>query len=174
MRCLVVYYSLSGNTKAVAEQIARQCNGDIEQIRDVDPRSGIWAMVSSGREAMFKQSTAIRPTQTDPGKYDLVILGTPVWAWTMSSPMRAYLNQYADRFKQVAFFCTAGSSGGARTFRHMSALAGTPPLATLELTEADLKLPANENGLQGFIAAIAVDSADPENVAAASADSPLR
>ena len=166
MKCLVVYYSLGGNTKAIAEQIASQCNADIEQIRDVDQRSGIWAMISSGREAMFNRPTRIQPSKTDPGQYDLVILGTPVWAWTMSSPMRAYLNQHAGRFKQVAFFCTEGGSGGERTFRNMSTLVNKPPLTTLELTEADLKRPAEENGLQAFIGTIAAHSGDLNDIAA--------
>lgn len=155
MRTLVAYYSLSGNTKRVAERIANLCDADVEQIRDMKGRTGAWAMLSSGREAMFKRPASIQPTEIDPGQYELVVLGTPIWAWTMSSPMRTYIIRHAASFNRVAFFCTEGGTGGERAFAHMSALIGMQPVATLEVTESDLKTGADEDKLQRFIDAIA-------------------
>ncbi|MGI9405380.1 MAG: flavodoxin family protein, partial [Hyphomicrobiaceae bacterium] len=139
MKTLVVYYSLTGHTKSIADGVAAHCNADIEQIRDVKERKGAWAMLSTGGEAFLRRPAAIQPAVVDPGQYDLTVLGTPVWAWTMSSPMRTYIKQHASRFNQVAYFCTEGGTGGERTFRHMSDLIGKQPVATLEITETDLK-----------------------------------
>jgi flavodoxin len=155
MRTLVVYYSLTGHTRHVAERIADRCNADTEEIKDLNSRTGAWAMLSSGREALLRRPASIQPTRIDPGRYDLVVLGTPIWAWTMSSPMRAYIIQHAARLNRVAFFCTEGGIGGERAFAHMSALVGARPVATLEVTESDLKTGAEEDKLQRFIAAIA-------------------
>ena len=44
-----------------------------------------------------------------------------------------------DAFGQIAFFCTEGGSGGARLFRQLQTLCGKAPVATLEITEGELK-----------------------------------
>ena len=154
MRALVVYYSLTGHTRGIAERIADECDADIEQIKDVKPRTGGWGMISSGGEALFKRPALIQTTEKDPVQYDLVILGTPVWTWTMSSPMRSYITQHASSFNRVAFFCTEGGTGGARTFGHMTELIGKQPVATLEVTETDLKTGADKDKLKQFIGTI--------------------
>ena len=69
--------------------------------------------------------------------------------------MRASINQHLHGFNQVAFFCTEGGTGGERTFRHMSDLVGKQPVATLEVTEADLKTGAAMDKQKTFIGAIA-------------------
>ncbi|MGI9476956.1 MAG: flavodoxin family protein [Hyphomicrobiaceae bacterium] len=155
MRTLVVYYSLTGNTKRTAELVAAECQADLERIVDLKDRSGAWALFQTGGEALFKRSAPIRPTDMEPGQYDLVILGTPVWAWTMSSPMRTYIEQHAANFKHVAFFCTEGGTGGQRTFRHMTELAGKQPIATLEITESDLKTDRDREKTTAFVNAVA-------------------
>ncbi|MCP4384555.1 MAG: hypothetical protein GY798_24610 [Hyphomicrobiales bacterium] len=155
MRTLVVYYSLTGHTKGLAERIAGECDAEIERIKDAKDRSGAWARFSSGREALFNRRAVIGQTEKDPAQYDLVILGTPVWAWTMSSPMRTYLTQNASSLDRVAFFCTEGGAGGGRAFRHMSDLISKRPVATLEVTATDLKTGADKDKLKQFVSAIA-------------------
>lgn len=154
MKTLVVYYSLTGHTQGIAERIAAECEAEIEQIKDVKTRTGAWAMLSSGREALFNRPALTQPTEKDPAKYDLVILGTPVWAWNMSSPMRAYITQHSSKFDRVAFFCTMGGSGSDRTFGNMSDLIGKQPIATLEITETDLKTGSDGEKLKQFTGAI--------------------
>ena len=129
-------------------------DADIEQIKDFKTRTGGWAMLMSGRQALFKRPALIQSTEKDPEQYDLVILGTPVWAWTMSSPMRSYITQHASSFNQVAFFCSEGGTGGARMFRHMTDLIGKQPVAVLEVTETDLKTGADKDKLKQFIGTI--------------------
>ena len=74
MRTLVVYYSLTGHTKGIAEWIARECNADIDQIKDAKSRSGAWAIIATGAEALFKRPALIQPAKKDPAQYDLVII----------------------------------------------------------------------------------------------------
>ncbi len=59
-----------------------------------------------GREALKESEPPIHSPSKDPSEYDLVILGTPVWAGKMSSPLRSYIKTTAGKFKTVAFFCT--------------------------------------------------------------------
>lgn len=137
-RILVIDYSRSGNTHKVAQQIAGACHADLEQIRDVKPRRGLWGWIRSGREAMRAIPADIRPPTRDPSNYDLVVLGSPVWAGHVSSPMRAYLGELSGRLACTALFVTEGGSGGPKALAEMSALSGLQPVATLELRTREI------------------------------------
>lgn len=136
-RILVIDYSRSGNTHEVAQAIASACGADLEQIQDVKPRNGLWGWIRSGREALRGTPASIRPTKRDPAAYDLVVLGSPVWAGHVSSPMRAYLER-ARELSRVAFFVTEGGSGGVKALAEMTTLARQQPVATLELRANDI------------------------------------
>jgi hypothetical protein len=51
----------------------------------------------------------------------------------MSAPIRTYLTEHKDKFKQVAFFCTMSSDGDIKAFKEMGEIIGKKPLATLAL-----------------------------------------
>lgn len=137
-RILVIDYSRSGNTHKVAQAIAGACGADLEQIRDAKPRRGLWGWIRSGREAMRAIPGEIRQPRCDPATYDLVVLGSPVWAGHVSSPMRAYLSQVPGKLDCVALFVTEGGSGGPKALAEMTSLAGKQPVATLELRAREL------------------------------------
>jgi flavodoxin len=86
-----------------------------------------------GFEAKFKKLTVLEETKKDPTTYDLIIIGTPIWASTVSSPVRTYLVQHKDPFRRIAFFCTAGSGGNGNAFAEMQSLSSKKPTGTLEL-----------------------------------------
>lgn len=132
-RILVVDYSRSGTTHRVAQAIAQACDADLEQIEDMKSRRGLWGWIRSGREAMRGVPAEIQPQKRDPARYDLVVLGSPVWAGHVSSPMRGYLGQQPGKLARVALFVTEGGSGGTKALAEMTALSGQQPVATLEL-----------------------------------------
>jgi len=139
MKALVVCYSRTGNTRKLAEAVAAALGAELEAITEPAGRAGFWGYLAAGRDAILKRSTPIGPLAADPAAFELVIVGTPVWAFTMASPVRSFLAGAAGKLKAVAFFCTQGGSGHQRTFREMERLAGRPPRATLVLTERELK-----------------------------------
>ncbi len=148
---LVVYYSLSGNTQKVAEAIASACDADIEVIADVKSRSGALGYLRSIREALTKRLVDIQPVNKDPSQYDLLILGTPVWAGNISSPLRSYIEQQKNKFNQVAFFCTQGSSGADKVLQKMTELSAKEPAATLVLNDREIQKQAYDESLQKFV-----------------------
>lgn len=133
MKVLVVFYSRTGTTRKVAESISRILGCDVEEIFDTKNRSGIWGYLMAGRDAMLGRLTVIREIKKDPALYDIVIIGTPVWAYTMSMPIRTYLSQNKDKLRKVAFFCTQGGSGSKGAFRQMEELCGKKPAKTRAL-----------------------------------------
>jgi len=138
MKTLVAYYSRTGNTRKLAQAVAAALGAELQEITEPKDRSGFWGYLLAGRDAALKRATPIQPFAADPAAYDLVVVGTPVWAFTMASPVRSFLEAAAGQLKAVAFFCTEGGNGHERTFRQMAALAGRKPAATLVLLEKEL------------------------------------
>jgi flavodoxin len=151
---LIVYYSRTGFTRRIAEEIRARCGGHVEAIEEVRSRLGIFGYLRSAREAIRKATIEIQPGKLRPGDFDLVILGTPVWAGHVSSPMRAYLTAHKGEFKQVALFCTLGGSGASNVLAEMAALCEHQPVATLAVTDADIKRGRYGSALTEFAAAV--------------------
>lgn len=139
MKTLVVFYSRTGITRKVAESIKETLKCDLEELVDLKDRKGPIGFVVSCKDGFMKKLADIKQVQKDPGDYDLIVLGTPVWAGTMSCAMRTFLRQQKDKFKSAAFFCTTGGSGISSTFKHMEKECGKTPLATLGLKTAQVK-----------------------------------
>ncbi len=137
-RVLVVYYSRTGTTKRVAGAIAAAVGGDLEEISDRTKRTGLLGYLRSGYEAARRRQIPIGPAIHDPSTYDLVIVGTPIWDMSVSSPVRSYLHRHRAAFRKVAFFCTCGGRGGARAFAEMSKVCAAEPIATLVLREREV------------------------------------
>jgi flavodoxin len=154
-KILVVYYSRTGRTRTVALELAARCHADVEEIRDpTTKRLGPLGYFRCGREALRKQLAPIEPATLDAAGYDLVILGTPVWAGHMASPMRRYLQANADKLRRIGAFCTQGGSGGPKVLAEIADLAGKRTLATLVLNEADVTKARYVERLDGFAAAL--------------------
>ena len=152
MKTLIAYYSRTGHTDQLARELAPQCGADLERIQDADgPRSGMLGYLRSGWQALRGTPAVIRPSTLDPGAYDLVIVGSPVWNWNLSAPVRAYAATHAARFKQVAFFCTEGGSGEERVFAELQRIGGRAPVATLAVKESELASGAYKPHLKRFV-----------------------
>ena len=137
MKVLVVSYSRTGNTKLVAEAIAQALNADVEEIKDKKDRNGIFGFLRSGYEAVFKKITDIQPICKNSEEYDIVVVGSPVWAGRLSSPVRTYMVLHGPKVKNVAFFTTCSVKSG-KIFRQMEELSESP-IATLEVKEEEVE-----------------------------------
>jgi len=152
MKALVAYYSRTGNTKTLARGIAEALGAEIEEIADRANRRGILGYLRSGREAWFHRRTELVPSAVDPSAYDLVIIGTPVWNASLSSPVRTFFAEHANALRSVAFFCTMGGSGSGRVFRQMEAACGKRPIATFARTERQLASRDLPDAIGAFVA----------------------
>ena len=132
MNALVAYYSRTGTTRKVAEELVSLLKCVSEEIHDTKNRKGILGYLKAGKDATLKKSTKLENVNNDPASYDIVIIGTPTWNHTLSTPIRTYLTQYKDRFRKVAFFCTYQYTDD-NPFEEMESLCGKTPVATLRL-----------------------------------------
>lgn len=156
MKSLVVYYSRTGNTGKIARELADALQSDIEEIKDTKKRSGILGWLRSVRDAMNGSLTVLEDPVNDPAGYDLIIIGTPIWASHVSSPVRTYIHQKQAKFNQVAFFSTAGGDNFTGPFNDMRELSGKSPVATLGVRGKEIKDGTYKSKVQEFIKALPI------------------
>jgi flavodoxin len=152
----VAYYSRSGNSRVVAEEIARSLGSGaaIEEIRDTVDRSGSRGYWRSFLEGMFGMTTTLEASGRRLSEYDLVIIGGPVWVGAPSSPVRSWLRAHRRELPAVAFFLTHGGSARDKVLATMAKVGGRTPVAVLSVRERELGTP--EAG--AMIAAFAADA----------------
>ncbi len=135
---LVVFYSRSGNTQALAHALATAGGWDCEALHDPTRRGGLLGALRSGWQALRAEPAPIAPLEHDLGDYDLVVVGTPVWNHRVSSPVRAFLERHRAELRRVALFVTCHGNGARRVLAEMAALAGREPVTTLAVRAREL------------------------------------
>jgi flavodoxin len=152
MKTLVVYYSRTGLTKKIATLISTKLKADLDEIIDKKDRSGAMGYMRAGKDAMKNELTSITFTY-DPKDYDIILIGGPVWAWTVSPAVRTYLDKNADvlKIKTVAFFATQSSDGAEKKFAAMESVLGMKPVATLVINGKDFRSEVHIQKVDRFI-----------------------
>jgi menaquinone-dependent protoporphyrinogen IX oxidase len=158
LKILTVYYTRTGITAEIARLITEELGGELEEIKDTRNRNGVLAYLLSGMEAALKKQARIIKAKNDPGEYDLVVIGTPVWSHNMSTPVRAYLEENNTRFKNTAFFSTCGSTGISKTLRDMEDLCGKNARALLEIKKNDMKSGKYQEKVKQFVRKLRMDN----------------
>lgn len=152
MKTLVVYYSRTGNTKKVGEEISKELGADSEEVIDLKNRKGALGYFISGKDAMQKKLTKIKPIEKDPKKYDRIIIGTPVWGSNMAPAIRTYLTNNKLDGKKVNFFCTAGGSGMVGAIGNMEGLVPKSEIGgNLAVLTRDVKSGVYKKKVEEFI-----------------------
>ena len=152
MKTLVVYYSRTGLTRKIAALISTKLKVNLDEIIDDKDRSGAIGYMTGGKDAMKKILTKISHAE-DPREYDLIIIGGPVWAWTICPAVRTYLDQNADalKIKKVAFFATQSSDGADKAFKAMEDILREKPIATLTINGKDFRSELHSQKTDSFI-----------------------
>ena len=118
----IVYYSLSGNTKKVAEEIQKQTGASLFEIRTVNPYPQSYTRVTQLVQEQ-RNSGALPDLESIPirlGDYDTVSIGSPIWYGDSALPLQKWLQENSLAGKKVAAFFTSGGStiAGAMTDLH--------------------------------------------------------
>jgi hypothetical protein len=137
-RALVVYYSRTGITERAALSIKRALSSDIERVIDPTPRGGVGGYLRSVLDGTLGRLAPIEAPTRDPSQFDVVLVGTPVWNGSPSSPVRAYLERQREAFRNVAFFCTCSGRGADTALWEMSRTSRLAPIATLVLRDDEI------------------------------------
>jgi len=114
---LSAYFSHSGNTRVIADQIRENVGGDIFEIVPVDPYPRDYnKVVEQARKELGEDYRPLLKTKIenmDP--YDMIFIGYPNWWGTIPRPVATFLSGYDLSGKAIAPFCTHEGSGLGRS-----------------------------------------------------------
>lgn len=112
-KVLVVYYSLSGHTKDIAEKIKAFTGADLYEIKTAENlKTTPWFYLTLRSQMKKKNYPQLAGEMPDFSQYDLIFVGAPVWWYTAATPMMSFLKQADFGGKKVVPFSTQGSNYG--------------------------------------------------------------
>lgn len=149
-KILVVYYSRTGHTKRIAEELAKKLNADIEEIIDLTSRKGIIGWLLGGRDGMKESTTNIKKLSKDCKNYSLVLVGSPIWVG-LTPAIRTFLLNNKNKIKNYATFCTMGGDNPKKLFSHVEDILNIKPKATLAIRDKEIKNNNYSEKLNEFI-----------------------
>jgi len=122
-KVLVLYYSQTGATATVANEIKSALNADIEEVICEDPYDGDFGATieRSQKERENGELPVLQPITVDIQTYDVIFLGYPIWFGTYALPIAALLKEENFDGKVIVPFCTFGSGGLESSTRDLKA-----------------------------------------------------
>ena len=115
-KVLVAYFSASGVTKGVAQQLAEVTGGTLHEIKPAQPYTDAdldWRNKQS-RSSVEMQDKSSRPAITDKlanmQDYDVIYVGFPIWWYTCPTIINTFMEAYDFKGKTVIPFATSGGS----------------------------------------------------------------
>ena len=110
LKSIIIYYSYDGNTKRIANMIHDKTGYDIVEIKPVVPYTSDYQKLVDEEENKMHQEEVveIEPISVDLNNYDAIILGTPIWWYTMTPPIRTFLKNNDLSGKVIVPFATNG------------------------------------------------------------------
>lgn len=120
---LIVYYSVSGNTKEIAEKIHEQTNGDLFRIETVQsyPENYNELVTQAKKEINDGYRPELKTKVSDFARYDTIFIGSPNWWGTIAPAVSSFIDSYDFEGKKVIPFITHGKGGVQNTIKDMTA-----------------------------------------------------
>ena len=110
MKRLIVYYSLEGSTRKVAERLAVELKADLLELKPVKPvKNNGSKFMHGGGQVMFGICPKLEDYTFSVSDYDRVIIGTPVWAGSFTPAIKTFLKDNELNYKVSAVFTLSGS-----------------------------------------------------------------
>lgn len=112
-RTLVVFYSYTGNTEMIAKKISSILKCDLISIEPEIPFSDDYnEVVDEWQNNLIKRDVKIKDINVNLTLYDKIIVGTPIWWYTISPVVTSFLKKYNLEDKNIyPFYTSAGWFG---------------------------------------------------------------
>ncbi len=107
MKTLIVFYSLDWNTKLISDEIARETWADILELKpkkDISNKN-FMKYIWWWRQVVMKEKPELYPFDKNPLDYDVIFIGTPVWAFNFVPAFRTFFENVKLSGKKIAIFC---------------------------------------------------------------------
>lgn len=136
MKAIIVYYSLEGNTDYTAKLLADELGADLLRLEPVTPYpTDNKKFLMGGKDSTLGIEPPLKEYSFNPDDYDTVILGTPLWAWTMAPPLKTFISTNSLKGKKLAFFVSSGGGSDKKCFAKMHKLTGAENAPCLSVVD---------------------------------------
>jgi len=137
MKTAVVFYSYSGSSAFVAQQLKKCLNADLVQLylTDEKKRGFLASMFWGGSMVFSRKNPPLKPYDFNPAAYDLIILGVPVWAGSPAPPIKTFLSQTAVTGKKLALYVCHGGGAGKSLEKFKALLPGSEIVSTADFRD---------------------------------------
>lgn len=123
MKTLIIYYSFEGNCELVARGISKLTSADILQLKlkkEIKSK-GFSKFIWGGKQVMMKDKPDLEPYSINFDEYDMIYIGTPVWAGTYAPALNTFFSENKILNKKIGLFCCYTGSAG-KTFDKMKSM----------------------------------------------------
>ena len=150
MKTAVVFYSMHGNVRYVSEKVAKELGADLIELIPIKayPDKGAMQFIWGGSAVTFKKKPELEPYSFNASDYDLVIIGTPVWASNFTPPLRTFFENNDLTGKKIAVIATSAGGDSAKCVEAVKAAAGADSLAAVLSLVDPKEKPSDENEKQ--------------------------
>ena len=152
-KILVTYFSASGTTARVAENLAKAADADLYEIKPAVPytRDDLNWMNKQSRSSVEMRDKSSRPALADTDAniagYDTIFVGFPIWWYVAPTIINTFLEAYDFSGKKVVLFATSGGSGFGKAVQSLQPSAPYAQIIAGEILNGN----PSEQKLRAFI-----------------------
>ena len=122
MKSLVAYYSLTGNTKLVAQVIAEALNATPVEITETKPRRmKPLVYLIGGFQATMNRGSKINPINIDLKQYERIFIGSPIWNSRPVPAINSFIYQTNFEGLDIIPFFTMGGDNADKALANITA-----------------------------------------------------
>ena len=151
-KALVAYFSASGVTARVAENLAKAAGADLYEIQPAVPytKDDLNWMNKQSRSSVEMRDKSSRPaladTDADIAAYDTIFVGFPIWWYIAPTIINTFLEAYDFSGKKIILFATSGGSGFGKAVQNLQPSAPKAQIIAGEILNGN----PNEKKLKAF------------------------
>ena len=154
MKLCIIYHSETGNTRHVAQHIASPFNANLIEVCDTASYFQLTRFLVRCKMARSEEKTTIAPASLDVSGYDLIVFGSPVWAFKSTPVIHAAIDELKGCMgKPAVAFSTHGGRPGQtdETFKNWIEDRGMVPVAVTNIHQNDIE---NEKKIKELVALV--------------------
>jgi flavodoxin len=153
MKPLVVYYSLTGKTKLVAQVIAEALNATLVEIKETKPRKlGALVYLIGGFEATMNRGSKINPIDVDLKQHETIFIGSPIWNSRPAPAINSFIYQTNFEGRSIIPFLTMAGDNPEKALANITAkieknqgkVAGSFAITSHEVSDEEIIARAKE------------------------------
>lgn len=152
MKSLVVYYSLTGKTRLVAQVIAEALNAPLQEMQEARPIPWPFVYLGGGFAALTDRGRKINPIDVDLKQYERIFIGSPIWASRPTPAVNSFIYQANFEGRDIIPFFTMGADNADKALANITAkiekrqgkLAGSFAITSYKVSDEEIIARAKE------------------------------